>query len=166
MADTESPSDIPGSDAPSPAYRLIHQLRTLTVDLDLLGAEFARANGLHPTDIRALIVLLDAARAGIDATPAHLGRELGGLNSATVTALLDRLERADLVRRAADSTDRRRVRLEVTSRAHEMGTSFFGPLIGRAVAATHGFSADELATVERFLDAVVLAVGEQRSAAD
>ncbi|MBJ7353128.1 MAG: MarR family transcriptional regulator, partial [Rhodococcus sp.] len=40
----------------------VHQLRALTVDLDLLGAEFAQRHALHPTDIRALICLLDADR--------------------------------------------------------------------------------------------------------
>jgi hypothetical protein len=50
---------------------------------------------LHSTDVRALIHLLDAARAGRNATPGWLGSQLG-LNSASVTALVDRLEDAEL----------------------------------------------------------------------
>ena len=68
----------------------VHRLRALTVELDLLGADFAQKHSLHPTDIRALICLLDADRAGTRATPGWLGGQLG-LESASVTALIDRM---------------------------------------------------------------------------
>ena len=51
---------------------MIHRLRALTVQLDLLGAEFAQKHALHPTDLRALIGLLDRERAGEIATPGWL----------------------------------------------------------------------------------------------
>ena len=84
--------------------RVVHQLRAITVELDLVGAEFAQRNSLHPTDLRALICLLDAARAHTLATPGWLGRQLG-LNSAGTTALVDRLESRYRIeqRRLADS---------------------------------------------------------------
>ncbi|KUN95026.1 MarR family transcriptional regulator [Streptomyces resistomycificus] len=144
-----------------PGLRVVHQLRAITVELDLLGAEFAQRNGLHPTDVRALICLLDAARADTLATPGWLGRQLG-LNSAGTTALVDRLERLGHVRRTRDSRDRRRVLLEVDDQAVALGQSFFGPLITEVVAATRAFSGTELATVERFLQNVREAVAEQR----
>ncbi|MFD8595762.1 MarR family winged helix-turn-helix transcriptional regulator [Kitasatospora sp. NPDC059646] len=128
----------------------VHQLRALTVELDLLAADFARRNDLHPTDLRALIALLDAARAGTPATPGLLGRELR-LNSAGTTAVLDRLERLGHVRRTRDPHDRRRVLLEVTDRAIALGEGFFGPLIGDAVALVDGLSPAELAAVTGFL---------------
>lgn len=64
------------SEAEDP-LRLVHLLRGLTVELDLFGAEFAARNGLHPTDLRALIHLLDAARAGRVVTPGRSGRRCG-----------------------------------------------------------------------------------------
>ncbi|MGY1501109.1 MarR family transcriptional regulator [Streptomyces sp. QTS52] len=133
-----------------PGLRVVHQLRGITVELDLLGAEFARRNSLHPTDLRALICLLDAARTHTPATPGRLGQQLG-MNSAGTTALVDRLERLGHVRRVRDSRDRRRVLLEVDERAVTLGQSFFGPLITEVVAATRNFSDTELATIQRFL---------------
>jgi DNA-binding MarR family transcriptional regulator len=144
-----------------PGLRIVHQLRAITVELDLLGAEFAQRNSLHPTDLRALICLLDAARTHMPATPGWLGRQLG-LNSAGTTALVDRLERLGHVRRTRDSRDRRRVLLEVDERAVTLGQSFFGPLITEIVAATQTFSDTELATIERFLLTVHEAVAAER----
>jgi DNA-binding MarR family transcriptional regulator len=130
--------------------QMVHLLRGLTVELDLLGAEFANANRLHPTDLRALILLLDAARASTAATPGWLGGQLG-LSSASTTALIDRLEEAGYVRRARDAGDRRRVLLAVEEKAVALGWSFFGPLITDMVAAMQSFDEAELATVRRFL---------------
>nr|BFD94880.1 MarR family transcriptional regulator [Kitasatospora sp. Xyl93] len=141
--------------------RLVHLLRGLTVELDLFGAEFAAANGLHPTDLRALIHLLDAARAGEVVTPGRLGEALG-LNSAGTTGLVDRLERLGLIRRERDPEDRRRVRLLVEERAMELGEGFFGGLIGDLVAAMRQFEPGELDTARRFLAAMTGVVAAAR----
>ncbi|MGA5821655.1 MarR family transcriptional regulator [Kitasatospora sp. NPDC094028] len=143
--------------------RLVHLLRGLTVELDLFGAEFASRNKLHPTDLRALIHLLDAARAGRVVTPGRLGEALR-LNSAGTTGLVDRLERLGLIRRERDSRDRRRVHLVVEQRAMEMGEGFFGGLIGELVAAMGEFDPAELATARRFLEAMTGAVAAAASA--
>ncbi|WP_234326818.1 MULTISPECIES: MarR family winged helix-turn-helix transcriptional regulator [unclassified Streptomyces] len=132
---------------------LIHLLREVTLQLDLAGAQFAGRNGLHPTDLRALIGLLDAARAGVPSTPGRLGAHLG-LNSAGTTALVDRLERLGLIRRVRDTEDRRRVLLEVDERAVALGQSFFGPLIDRTLTLLDTFDAGERAAIRRFLDGV------------
>jgi DNA-binding MarR family transcriptional regulator len=129
---------------------LVHRLRAVTVELDALAARFAQANGLHPTDLRALICLLDADRAGTAATPGHLGGQLG-LNSAGTTALVDRLERLGHVCRERDTADRRRVLLSVTPEAVALGESFFGPLIRRLLDRAAAYSPAELAVVHRFL---------------
>jgi len=142
---------------------MVHQLRALTVELDLLAAEFAQLHGFHATDLRALICLLDAERAGHVATPGWLGAQLG-LNSASVTALIDRLERAGHVHRDRDATDRRRINLQVTEQATELGWSFFGPLIAHTVAVTDRFSDTETATIVRLINEVLGAVAETRNA--
>lgn len=134
----------------APELQLVHLLRAVTVELDMLGDQFARLHGLHPTDLRALIHLLDAARSGITATPGWLGEQLR-LNSAGATALVDRLERLGLIRRVRDTRDRRRVLLETDDRAVGLGWSFFGPLIKEMVGALRSFDAQEQATIRRFL---------------
>ncbi len=150
-------------DQAEPGLQLVHQLRAVTVELDLLAAEFAQRNGLHPTDLRALIWLLDAARAGAPATPGGLGRQLG-LNSAGATALIDRLERLGHVRRTRDVRDRRRVLLEVDDQAVGLGWSFFGPVIAEVIAATRALSSTELATIRRFLLTMQEILAAQRHA--
>ncbi len=143
--------------------QLFHRLRRISVELELSRSEFAQRHGMHPTDVRALIQLLDAGRAGRRATPGWLGEQLG-INSAGTTTLVDRIERAGLVERVRDTRDRRRVFLEVTPRAVDLGWSFFGPLIDAAVAGTRSFSDTELVTVAEFLDAMIHIAATHRRA--
>jgi hypothetical protein len=56
-------------DDDDPRLATVHQLRAVTVELNVVAARFARLHGLHPTDLRALIQLLDASRSGVPATP-------------------------------------------------------------------------------------------------
>lgn len=136
-----------------PGMQIVHALRAVTVELNLIGADFAASHRLHATDLRAIIELLDAERAGDVATPGWLGERLG-LNSASVTALVDRLEGLGHVRRRRDPDDRRRVLLDVTPSAKDLGWAFFGPLMSGIVMATSTFDVMEIATVRRFLETV------------
>jgi DNA-binding MarR family transcriptional regulator len=149
-------------DDTNPGLQLFHQLRELSVEFELSRAGFARLHGLHPTDLRALIQLLDAGRAGRPATPGWLGEQLS-LNSAGTTTLIDRLERLGHVRRVRDTRDRRKVFLEVTPAAADLGWSFFGPLIHASVAGMAAFTEAELDTVRRFLDAMTSIAAAQRA---
>jgi DNA-binding MarR family transcriptional regulator len=133
--------------------QLFHRLRRVSMALERSRAEFARLHGLHPTDVRALVTLLDAGRTGERVTPGWLGRKLG-LNSAGTTTLVDRLERSGYVDRVRGSQDRRQVILEVTCKAVDLGWSFFGPMIEAAAERMHAFGPEEIAIVERFLDAI------------
>ncbi|MFB7311173.1 MarR family transcriptional regulator [Streptomyces sp. NPDC056192] len=141
----------------SPEMEIVHLLRKVTVEFGLRQAEFASRHGMHPTDVRALICLLDAERAGTDATAGWLGAQLG-LNSAGTTAVIDRLERLGHLTRTRDPRDRRRVLMTVDPRAVELGRSFFGPLIDNTVAVLRDFDERETAAVRRFLSAAHRAV--------
>jgi DNA-binding MarR family transcriptional regulator len=145
-------------DRTAEGMELVHLLRATTVQLQLQAARFGAAHGLHATDVRALIALLDAARAQRPATPGYLATELR-LTSASVTALVDRLERLGHVRRERDPADRRRVLLVVSERATELGWAWFGPLIDAMLAALRGFSSADLAAVRRFLELMEAASG-------
>jgi len=139
---------------------VVHLLRAVTVELALHSARFANHNGMHPTDVRALIALLDASRAGEEMTAGRLGAGLG-LNSAGTTALVDRLERAGHARRVRAEGDRRKVVIEVEEAAVELGWAFFGPLIGRAVELLRGYDERELAAIRGFLEGVREAAAEE-----
>ena len=131
--------------------RLVFLLRRITLDLDQLGQRFAAEHRLHPTDMRALVAIMDAARAGRPMSPGRLGEELQ-LTSAAVTALLDRLERVGHLRRVRDPHDRRRVGLEIEPQAVALGAAFFGRLNRELLAAMEQFSEDELAAAGRVLE--------------
>jgi DNA-binding MarR family transcriptional regulator len=148
--------------------RLVRLMRALGGQLDLFGAEFAARNGLHTTDVRALLHLLDAEGGHLAATPGWLSARLG-MNSAAVTALVDRLEGLGLVRRERDTRDRRRVLLAVEPAAAELGRCFLGALSVPMAALTRpDFDGPAPGAAERFLrgaaDAVEAARREQRAA--
>ncbi len=138
--------------------RLVHLLRALTVELDLAAARFARLHQLNGSDLRALIALLDAERTRTAATPGWLSSQLQ-MTSASTTTLIDRLTTRGLIARHGDPSDRRRTLLVVTERAHQLGESFFGPLITRVITALDtGFDADERAILHRLLAALATSV--------
>ncbi|TCR21992.1 MarR family transcriptional regulator [Streptomyces sp. BK205] len=136
-----------------PELEIVHLLRAVTVELGLHSSRFARRNALHPTDVRALIALMDASRADEEMSAGRLGALLG-LNSAGTTSLIDRLERGGHVRRVRGRADRRKVVVEVEEKAVELGQAFFGPLIGRTVELLQGYDERERAAIRGFLEGV------------
>ncbi|TKJ23433.1 MarR family transcriptional regulator [Blastococcus sp. CCUG 61487] len=125
-------------------------LRRLNVELDAVGQRFAHLHGLNRTDVRALVAIMDATRRGEPMTPGRLG-EAVELRSASVTALVDRLERVGHLRRIRDDVDRRRVVLEMSDSAMAAGGEHFGGLAADLAAAMEGYDDEELAVVHRFL---------------
>ena len=125
-------------------------LRRLTVELQAVGQRFAELHGLNRTDVRALVAIMDAARADRSLTAGALGAAVD-LTSASVTALVDRLERVGHVRRVRDEHDRRRVVLEISDTAMAAGGEFFGGLQRDLAGAMAGYTDEELDVVRRFL---------------
>lgn len=152
-ADPAEPPAHTGQSAAHPRMALVHLLRSVAVELDLRAAAFATEHGLHPTDLRALIAMLDAERAEESLTPGRLGTRLH-LNSPATTAVIDRLEALGFLTRERDPHDRRRVLLIVSPQAKTVGWSFFGPLIARMLAAMDEFGEADLDAYERVLRAI------------
>jgi DNA-binding MarR family transcriptional regulator len=113
------------------------------------GALAARL-GLHATDHKAVDVLLQAGPI----SAGDLADRMGLTNSA-VTTMVDRLERAGLVRRSGDPADRRRVVVRPTVSA-EFGRRFMAlmaPMLAEYGEFLAGLSPDELDVVRRYLAA-------------
>ena len=140
----------PVDDDDVPRLELVHRLRAISVQLDLARAAFARAHALHDTDVRALICLLDAERAGIAATPRRHGAHLS-LTTPATTALIAPLTAPGHVHPRPSSTDRRKVEIRVSEQAVTLGWEFFGPLLSGMIAAMRPFTQAELETVSRLL---------------
>ncbi|MFI6678774.1 MarR family transcriptional regulator [Kribbella sp. NPDC050470] len=148
---------MPADPERAAALELIHRLREVALRLELAIGEFARAAGLHATDVRALIRLLDAERAGLEATPGWLAGQLGMTSQAT-TAVIHRLEAAGHVERLRSRSDGRSSRLQVSDSAVALGWQFFGPLLERLITTTEALSPDQRTVVSDYLTTVAAAI--------
>ncbi|MCM0678930.1 MarR family transcriptional regulator [Micromonospora phytophila] len=142
---------------------ITNNLRRYSVDAQHVGHAFAGLHGLNATDLHALIAVMDAELLGDPITPGRLGEQLN-LSSGSVTALIDRLERAGHIRRDRDATDRRKVLLHYADRGAALAMEFFQPLGSRTDAVMAGFGDDELEVVHRFMAAMSASLREHRDA--
>jgi DNA-binding MarR family transcriptional regulator len=126
--------------------RLIALMRRLNGELDQLGHVFAKRHALHPTNVRAMFLIMESGLTGEPISPGELARRLG-LTTAAVSSL---------------PGDRRRVHLEVAPEAMELAGSFFLPLNARLTGALADYSPEELAAVERFLGDMTREVSRYR----
>jgi len=112
----------------------------------LFHAAVADQLGLNPTDHKVMSIL---ERSG----PLSAGQiaQRTGLATASVTALLDRLETRRFVRRRSDPADRRRVIVEAT----EVGVARFAPYFATrrdSLSRLYAdYTVDELAVILDFL---------------
>jgi DNA-binding MarR family transcriptional regulator len=100
---------------------LVYEIRRSQEATQRFDDAVAEAAGLNRTDMRCLDII------GLEG-PVTAGRlaEATGLSTGAMTTALDRLERAGYARRVRDTTDRRRVLVEVTQLAVEGGQRFYG----------------------------------------
>lgn len=105
-------------------------------ELDRIAAERI---GVNATDFQCLDVV---HRAG-SLTAGELAAE-AGLTTGAVTAVIDRLERAGYARRVRDADDRRRVRVEVTSRLAERAEAIWGPMTEEWWALMERYTTEQL----------------------
>ncbi|MFH9587494.1 MarR family winged helix-turn-helix transcriptional regulator [Streptomyces luteogriseus] len=146
-------SSLPAQD-PTGLQAFAVLLRRMNGEFNRIAQEFAQEQGLHLTDMQALIAILDADSdpdtGGEPMTPGRLRGQLN-LTSGAVTACLDRLERAGHIRRVRDAGDRRVVHLHYADAARGLARDYFRPLARSTEAARGRFSPDELDVVVRFL---------------
>lgn len=101
--------------------------------------------GVNRTAMRCMEVL---DRQG-QATAGEIAVQTG-LTSGAVTAMLDRLQRVDLVQRMPDPSDRRRVLVQMTDKARRLAAEIYGPLAGE-LDQFEKYSDDELRLIEGFM---------------
>lgn len=112
---------------------------------DALAAERL---GISRTDLGCLDIV--QARGG--AAPGELATA-SGLTTGAITGVLDRLERAGLVRREPDPGDRRRVNVVVTDEHYARSEEIWRPLMEDWQRLLAGRSASELRATTQFLRA-------------
>jgi DNA-binding MarR family transcriptional regulator len=125
----------------------IEAIRGWQTDQDMFDDLLAAHIGINRTDARCLDILDRGGRmtAGQLATAARL-------TTGAITAVLDRLERAGLVRRVPDPADRRRVLVEVTPKLAEVTAPVFGPLGQEGSAWIANYTDDQLELIVGFIE--------------
>ncbi|MFF0113587.1 MarR family winged helix-turn-helix transcriptional regulator [Streptomyces prasinus] len=150
MSGTETPSpSLPGND-PTGMQAFAVLLRRMNTEFNRITHEFAQGQGLHLTDVQALMAILDADADDGPMTPGRL-RDRLDLTSGAVTACIDRLEKAGHIRRVRALDDRRVVHLHYEEAARSVAADFFRPLARGTEAARSRFTHEELTTVTSFL---------------
>jgi DNA-binding MarR family transcriptional regulator len=123
-------------------------LRRFVVQVIVSNFEATEEVGLNSTDFASLCLLLLHG-------PAPAGRlaELTGLTTGAVTGLVDRLERAGLVRREVDPGDRRKVIIVPDAERVERDVFPHFPSLQRAAMTTFydDFTIAELEVITAFL---------------
>jgi DNA-binding MarR family transcriptional regulator len=120
--------------------------RELSTAAVMFHTAVGEASGLSVTEAKALEVI---TRSG-PVTPADIAR-LSGLAPASVTALLDRLERKRAARRIPHPTDGRRFLIEIDPDHMARSREIFTDLVQQMRELSEEFDDDELETVVRFM---------------
>lgn len=114
--------------------------------------------GLNPTDLKATGLLQETG-------PITAGEmaELMALTTGAVTGVIDRLEKARIVERVKDPSDRRRVVVQVTrdpNRLEEIG-AMYESLGSASIAMLGRFSDEQLETILEFITVGTQVMKEQ-----
>ncbi|MFV0679472.1 MarR family winged helix-turn-helix transcriptional regulator [Ottowia sp.] len=117
--------------------RLCFQTLSLAARIDRDCATLLAPHGLSEGRF-VLLFLLDAAPGGL--APAALA-EQAGVTRATVTGLLDGLEREALIERHAAPGDRRALRIQLTRKGQQMAKTVFAQH-SRWIASLYGNLSD------------------------
>jgi DNA-binding MarR family transcriptional regulator len=121
------------------------RLSTTTV---LFHTAVADRLGLNVTDLKCYSLIRQAGSM----TAGELAEQTG-LTTGAITGVIDRLEKAELVQRGRDATDRRRVIVElVPNPAHEeMAQRLYGPMGTGIANLVASYSQDEQRILLEFL---------------
>jgi DNA-binding MarR family transcriptional regulator len=120
-------------------------LRAYQAAQDRFDEAIAEHLGINRTDLRCLDIL---ERHGT-LSAGQLAKE-AGLTTGAMTFLLDRMERAALLRRRRDALDRRKVLVEVTPAARARAQRLHAPLVRDMRKALARFGEVELTTIVEF----------------
>jgi DNA-binding MarR family transcriptional regulator len=105
--------------------------------------------GVNETDLHCLNIIENSGGLAAGELAAQ-----SGLTAGAVTGVIDRLERAGFARRIPDTSDRRRVTVEVTPAFYERAERIWGPLAADWNSTLGArFTAKELKRIADFLQA-------------
>jgi DNA-binding MarR family transcriptional regulator len=125
---------------------LEHAVRKSSAIGVIFGQTVANAVGISSSDLECLDFLTIEGRV----TAGRLA-ELTGLTTGAITGLVDRMEKAGLVRRERDEEDRRKVYIAIVPEALGRIGSFYEPLQKAVTKNWEGYTDAELKLLLRFM---------------
>ena len=129
---------------------LLARLRRLSWAQFGLFVALGRILGMGSNDVWAMERLSMEGPLG----PVELGKRLGGMRSASATALVDRLEAAGHVERRRHPSDRRRVVVVQSESAYNDGGEAIAPLAESLEEVANEFTDEERAVISSYMDRV------------
>jgi DNA-binding MarR family transcriptional regulator len=126
---------------------IIDQARRSSTRAVLLHAVIAERLGLNPSDHKCADLLL--SETGV-CTPGRMA-ELTGLSTGAITGVIDRLEHAGFVERAADPHDRRRTLIRLTPQRMPNMQRIFAPLADGMERLCSHYTTEQLTLVLKFM---------------
>jgi DNA-binding MarR family transcriptional regulator len=125
--------------------------RTISEQNLVISQAIAERLGINASDLECLNLARAAQDSGISA--GELASSTG-LTSGAITGVIDRLERADLVRRERGATDRRKVIVRPTPCVEKTIPPLFEPLHREMTAMWASYSGSQLKLILDFLTRV------------
>jgi DNA-binding MarR family transcriptional regulator len=130
-------------------------MRRLTTEIDGLDECAAAHFGVNRTDLR----VIDTLRSRGPLTASELARAVG-LTSGGLSIALERLERLGYVRRSPHPEDRRSVLVDATEAVVPIEQEVFGRLGKRINQLLRGYSDEQLATIQHYLEGTAAATAQ------
>lgn len=137
---------VPEEDREHLIGHLLIQSRQLSALSVLYSIAISDHLGLNLSDLMCLAIL----SASGPVTSGQLATRIG-LSTGTVTGLVDRLERLDLVYRQRDEQDRRRIMIHLQARRAENIREAFVPMLESNWQHLEQFSDNDLAMLKRYM---------------
>ena len=128
--------------------RMVRAVRVEQVVNDAVDEEVSQFLGINRTDGRCIDIVERLGRV----TAGTLAAE-SGLTTGAVTALVDRLEAAGYLQRVRDTSDRRRVFIELTPLMKELTKKLFYNMEGMYRAVLERMTPEDAAIIAFFLEA-------------
>jgi DNA-binding MarR family transcriptional regulator len=124
---------------------LADEIRANQRATDAVDEAAAQAIGVNRTDSKVIDILDQHGRMSAGDLARH-----SNLTTGAVTAVIDRLERVDYVRRVADAADRRRVLVELTPQLKRTIEELMGPLGEAGLPLLDRYSDEQLELLVEF----------------
>jgi DNA-binding MarR family transcriptional regulator len=147
------------SDQAARSVGVLNALRQYRTAEQAMRKRTRAAMKMNENDLSALRFLMESGRRGQQVSPTALARRLE-VSTASITSLIDRLERAGHVERRPSPSDGRAIIVVPTASSHEEVRHTLGEMHARMKSVADQLTPDEADAVVRFLSLMAQSLAE------